>query len=1131
MDPIFQKYSGSGFPVGRKHRAPSLRQIILISACCTFHIASFAQHRMVTGKITSDGYPLAGANIVLKGTTTGTVSDTNGEFSINLYDSLETIVVSFVGFTTETIDCAGRSIVDVAMRVDPTQLAEIVITALGLEKERDKVGSSTVRIAGESVVKSGEPTLINGLSGKSSGLLISRTSGDPGSGSYIQIRGQGSISASVQPLIVVDGVPVYNSNIGSYGGGVVQQSRLNDLNPHDIESIEVLKGASASALWGTRAGNGVIVIKTKKGSGLANKLSVSYSGTYGVDRILARHPLQRTWGQGISGYYYTGVFSNGAGWPYSYGDKIANRSGEDDIVVSDPNDPDYIGYFLTSQGKKVYPIVETTFDPNAPPNGGKNSVATFDPYEALFDGGHTLDQSLSISGGSRDNSYYFSIADLNQEGLAKANSNYRRTSVRINSNRQFNDWIGIGSTLFFSKITSDRLQMGNNLSGIFLGGLRTSPDWDNEKGYEGYYVPPSGSFNPNHQLSYRNQIGMALNPGYDNPLWTMYNIKNESDVNRFIGTAQLDVNPLQWLNVTLRTGVDHYSEGRSEISPVGTAGFFKGNLSLESIQETQFNLDGFFQGHFRIFNESKLTVLMGINGQQRTFKNVGGSIQDFIVKSNPPLSLDNATTDNATPYNRLVQQRSAAFYSMLDIDYRNQLFLNVTGRAENSSVFNYEDNPTFFYPSITVNWHVLKSLGIEGKFMTFAKLRAGYGVVSTIPEPYQLTTYYDPSFYLDGWTAGLSANAQTYGGGYEQSALQGNPDLKPEMKKELELGIDLRFLNDRLDLGATYFTNKVSDLIIPVAVAGSTGFNSKTANAASIQNQGVELDMSFNVLNIGGWAIDLFGNWTQIKNRVTDLGGKPAVTVFGKGYTQTVVKGYPMGIIYGVGFARTPEGDLVLGNGFPKAADESTVLGNTNPDWRGGLGSRIKWRNMSFSFLFEHSHGGQIWGGTRGALINFGTHADTDREVTIPASEVGSYRNYQGYTVGSYGYPISPDGSYTVRGYIHDFGGGPVLIDETWWQTLGGGFGAQMESFIESAEWTKLRELAISYSLNTVAFRQKTKLNSMEFGISGRNLFLWTDFKGNDPETNLSGPSNARGVDYFNNPATKSLMFTIKVNY
>jgi hypothetical protein len=206
-------------------------------------------------------------------------------------------------------------------------------------------------------------------------------------------------------------------------------------------------------------------------------------------------------------------------------------------------------------------------------------------------------------------------------------------------------------------------------------------------------------------------------------------------------------------------------------------------------------------------------------------------------------------------------------------------------------------------------------------------------------------------------------------------------------------------------------------------------------------------------------------------------------------------------------------------------------LGDPNPDWRGGIGSTFSWKGLKLNVLFEHSHGGSIWGGTRGALFTFGTHEDTDKQVTLSATEASTLLNYAGATAVSYGYEPNTDGSYTIRGEIKDFGAGPVLVDQAWWTSLGGGFGTQAEDFIESAQWTKLREISLSYQLASEGFRKATKLSSIDFTVTGRNLILWTDFKGNDPETNLTGPTNGRGLDYFNNPATKSVVFSVVINY
>ena len=344
-----------------------------------------AQELVVKGQVVdlSDGQALPGVNVSVKGTDRGTISDAAGKYQIAVPGSTQTLIFSFVGMATQEISVDGRTSLDIQLAPDSRLLQEVVVSALGLELDRDKVGSASSRIDGKQVAKSGEPTLINGLSGKSSGLIINRSSGDPGAGSYIQIRGQSSITGTLQPLIVVDGVPVYNSTLGSGSGGVTQQSRLNDINPSDIESIEVLKGASASALWGTRAGNGVIMITTKKGSSKGNKVNVSYSGTYSFDQILTKHPLQRTYGQGNRGFYSTGAQVGNSGNPNSFGDKIANRPGGADSTVTNQS------YFVTSDGKTIYPIVESF---GTRPNGGKNSRETYDQYDAIFGTGHFYDQ-------------------------------------------------------------------------------------------------------------------------------------------------------------------------------------------------------------------------------------------------------------------------------------------------------------------------------------------------------------------------------------------------------------------------------------------------------------------------------------------------------------------------------------------------------------------------------------------------------------------------------------------------------------------------------------------------------------------------------------------------------------------
>lgn len=1103
-----------------------MKQKLLINllVCWLVGLTAFAQTRTVTGVITSseDGAALPGVNVLVKGTTNGTTTNAGGRFTLDNVPPNGVLQISFVGYENVEVQLGNRTTLSLQLKSDVRQLGEVVVTALGLEQSRDQFGSAASQVKGTAVAKSGEATLINGLSGKASGVTIVRSSGDPGAGSYIQIRGQSTITGNLQPLIVLDGIPITNSTLGNSTEGTAQQSRLNDINPEDIASVEILKGASAAAVWGTRAANGVIVITTKKGSAGQGKINVSFKSTLSMDQLYLSQPMQDKYGGGVFGLYR---FTPPGG--LSWGDKISERTGAADAQITAPNAAGYAGYFQAEDGTKYYALANGTA---ANPHGGKNSKEVYDYRDQFFKTGYFTDNSLSISGGDPNGNFYLSLGDLNQTGIIKFNSNYRRTTARANAERRFNPYVKVGTTFGYTKTTSDRVQQGSNLSGLYLGGLRTPADF-NVYPEVGTFYAPNGEIFANRQRAYRNPIGASSRSVYDNPIWTQKNVRSTTDVDRFIGKFEMTLSPVKWLDVVSRVGIDSYVDSRRDFWPAISSDSPGGALALNAIRETQTDVQVFGNVRHQITNDLNLNAIVGINLNNRIFKNTSGVARSFILADNPaPSDITNAQPTNKAPGYGFSQQRTAAVYATANLGYRDFLFLNLTGRAESASSFGKQTARTFFYPAADLAFQFTEALPNlkDSQTLSFGKLRLSYGEVGVQPPPYNTLTYYGSGGYGESWGPALDALA--YGnGGYAESTVLGNPAIQPERKRELEAGLDLRFLNDRFSLSGTYFQNRTQAAILSVATAPSTGFTSRTGNAAEISNKGIELDLGANILQGDGLKWNINANWTRYRNLVNSLSGTESLFLAGfAGTSSRAVEGYPLGVLWGGDFLRDGSGKMILDDrGFPQAAGQESVIGDPNPDFKMGIGNTFSYKGLSLYVLWDMQVGGQMWGGTRGVLSYFGRSDLTGNEATAPRdifvynTDNDQYGDVNG---------VIKSGA-TFRGNLMDFGGGPVALTESWYKDIGGGFGPVASQFIEKADWQRLREVTLSYSLKSPGFRAKTRLSSVDFSLTGRNLLIISPFVGNDPETNLTGTTNGRGLDYFNNPNTRSVLFTVKINY
>ncbi|WP_316796513.1 SusC/RagA family TonB-linked outer membrane protein [Pedobacter agri] len=1076
----------------------------------------FAQEKVISGTVkeAETNLVLPGVTVKIQGTSQATTTDKNGFYRIVLSGGGETIVFSMIGMTEYKQLIGNKTSIDVLLLSDSKQLAEVIINAIGIETERDKFGSSVSTIKGAAIASSGETTLLTGISSKVSGILITRNGGDPGSGGYIQIRGQNTINGSAQPLFIVDGIPVSNAsdNLGTAAGnGIIQQSRINDINPEDIESMEVLKGASAAALWGTRAANGVVIITTKKGKNTNGKVNIVFNSTLSLDRVNKLPELQSTYGQGTGGFYNQGD-------KLSFGDLISSRTGASDTYITNPGAAGYQGYTVLQDGSIRYAIPAGNA---ANPHGGKNSREVFDRYGDIFQTGHFLDNSLALSGGDEKSNFFISYANLSQDGIIKSLSEYDRNTARVNASTRFNSWIKASVNLGYTKAKSLRVQEGDNVDGLLLGTTRTPADFNNSL-YQGSYTNASGEVLQNAHVSYRNPLGKDLSTIYSNPVWNINNNRNSSNVDRLTGVVEIGLTPVSWLNITGRSGIDNYVDDRTERFARNSALFLNGYLSRSQVSEKQFNTDLFAAANKKFNDDFGGTLLLGVNYNSRRRATQSDAISNLIVPTAPDI-LTNALNSNLSASNYSSLIRTYAYYLQADLEAYNMFYLTLSGRSESASTFGAQANNTFFFPSAALAWQLTKIKGLDDiPFLNFAKLRLTWGQVGIQPQPYLNFTTFSPAVYGDTFTRGLSSVSSLYGGGYVRSLTEGNDNLRPERKTESEIGLDLRMFNNRLNVSVTAYTNQTKDVILPINVPSETGFAIKNANAAVLSNKGLEIDFNGDALRLGDFRWNLSATFAMNRNVVNSLAGASVYTL-PDSYMQnaSLIPGQPFGIFYSTDFLKDGNGNYILdGNGFPQAGISNEIIGNPNPKWQGGLGSTFTYKNFSLFVLFDRIAGNDFFNGTRGSLYSIGTHGDQGQTVISPA---GGLKDVTGKVIAA---------GTSFQGQIRDFGAGPVAINQAWWQGRGSASNsASYKQFVEDGSASRIREATLKYSFNVKSIKFLSKLSGIDLSVTGRNLVLWTKYTGTDPEVNVSGAGLARGQDWFTNPNTKSILFSLQVKY
>jgi TonB-linked SusC/RagA family outer membrane protein len=962
------------------------------------------------------------------------------------------------------------------------QLDEVVVTAGGIAREKKALGFGVEEVEGAAIKESGESNFVSGISAKVSGVQVTNSSGAAGAASYIKIRGNATFTSNDnQPLMVVDGVPIDNSQIATSDlrAGVANSNRAIDINPDDIESISVLKGGAAAALYGTRGANGVILITTKKGA-YNQDFQINVSSSLEISQVNKLPETQNKYSQG-----YFGTYGGGTSNPFSWGPALADLGYDADGNIT---------------------------------QDATGGVTPYDNAGNFFQNGRRLNNSLTLAGGGKKSSYYLSIANLQDQGIVPLNT-FDRTTIRLTGTGQVTTNLKATASLSYSNSGGYRVQQGSNTSGLMLGLLRTPPTFDNA----------NGTTDPTDPAAFLNADGSQRNyragGGYDNPYWTINMNPFTDEVNRVFGYTKFDWSPVDDLLISYRYGIDQYSDVRKQIISLNSRTFPGGSITDEiwSIKEQNHDLTVQYSTDLGPIGANFLGG-MNVNDRDRKYVSTYGSglvLPNFYNMSN---------AQSQFAYEGLTGRRIFGVYGEAQLDYEDWAFLTLTARRDQASTFGNVATP-IIYPSASLSLILTDMLDIKSDVLSFAKLRMSSAQVGSEPPFASNATYFNQAGVGSGWINGISF---PYLGatGFTQSNVLGNPDLRPEYTITNEVGAELGLFENKLNVDVTLYQQTSQDLIVAVPVAGSSGFTSTFLNAGTMTNTGVELQLNANLVKTDDFSWDAGMTFTRNRNVVEKLAD--GVDVIGLpwgffGANQRLVEGEAYGTLYGDDWARDEQGNaLVDGNGYPIYSSTEVVVGDPNPDYLMGISSAASYKNWSFNMLWDIRQGGDIWNGTRGALYYFGTHIDTDIHPSGAAR--GETFVWEDVVMGNSG--VYAPGTTDTDG--NDISGQPnstPILNDIDSYALGplSGFTGASRPFIEDGSWVRLRNIGVNYKFDADVL-SGTKLKGLSVGVSGRNIFLRTPYRGVDPETNLSGATNSQGADYFNMPNTMGVIFNLKAN-
>jgi len=1093
----------------------------------------FAQ-KTITGTVTSadDGSTLPGVSVVVKGTTIATVTDIDGKYMLkNVPDDASAIVFTFMGMKVIEVAISG-DVVDVALEKEDVALDEVVVTALGISREKKALDYAAQELSGEDLSKVKTTNIVSGLSGKVAGVQITQSSGAVGSSANIVIRGNSSLTGN-QPLFVVDGTPISNySSVVSQWEGADFGNAAMDIDPADIETMSVLKGASATALYGSRGANGVILITTKKGT--ANKgLGVTVTSGVTYDNIYILPNYQNEYGQGYFGseYYYKQYGETfhiesyqqwAEEWGFAYVD--GNWGGTMDGIDESWGPRLDIGLMLPQYNSPYTIDPETgkvTYTPT-PWVSNPTNVADF------FQTGITFDNSVQISGGSENATARLSISNLNVKG-AVPNTDLKKNSISFSGNLLLSDRLTANATFSYVNNRSNNLPGGgydeNNVMqsiGSWFGRQVDMNDLrENWEELDPYGLP----YNWNH--SYHN-----------NPYWTVYKNTTSRQRDRVYGNMTLTFKLTDWLNVVGRIGNDFFTEQRKHVVANNSIEAGPGGNFWQSTRNNdEMNADLFLNFNKGFGDNFRLDGMLGANYRTENYSSMyleaaGLTEPDFYTIGNASGNPTTAMYDSKLETNSL--------FGSANISFKNYLFVNGSIRNDWSSTLP-ADAWSYMYYSGGLSFIFTDAFGIKSNFFSFGKIRASYGVVGNDTDPYRLALVYLASDDLyDGITQYFVSRE-----------LPPPIGLKPERAYSMEAGIELKFLNDRFGIDFTVYDVRNTNQILGVDIPASSGFESILINAGEIENQGIELVVDLTFVDTKNFDWNMMVNWSTYSNIVNELYGDLEAYQFSTSWASVSVEARPgetFGVIRGKGFQRDKEGRILIdpASGLPQATADPIDLGTITPDWIGGVRNTFTlFNSLSFSVLVDASKGGDIfsvtdWFGGYAGILDYTIEGGIRENGLIVGKDVMSEQEcVYGELVEDV--DIEGEGLGTYSPIYYDADGLEVTTpvansDTVSAQTFYEGYyGYGAEQSIIDASYIKLREASITYDLPKSVVDKIAFIQGISISFVGHNLALLYTDKSNrahiDPETSFGVGLTGLGLEQYQIPSTRSLGFKLQIRF